>query len=148
MRPMDRELSALKLLDRLGSQLRDAREPEQALRVGLRETHEFFRAEQTCIARLLPGRAHADLILTRPADGEWDLDALSRFIRHERPPLRPGVLIGPLRRRGAAWGALAVTRRPQPLDREDDRLLQRISIALSREIERIDRDRILEVRGR
>src|SRR5580765_5317334 len=131
MRSMARELSALKLLDRLGSQLRGAREPEQALRVGLRETHDFFQAEQTCVARLLPGRTHADLLLTRPTDGEWDLDALTRFIRHERPPLRAGVLIGPLRRRGAAWGALAVTRRDPPLDREDGHLLVRITLALS-----------------
>jgi two-component system, NtrC family, sensor kinase len=148
MRSMDRELSALKLLDRLGSQLRDAREPEQALRVGLRETHDFFEADQACVARLLPGQTHADLVLTRPNDGEWDLDALTRFIRHERPPVRPDVLIGPLRRRGAAWGALAVGRRHRPLDRDDGRLLVRITLALSSAIERIDRDRILDVRGR
>src|SRR4029450_10077314 len=119
MRPMDREFSALKLLDRLGSQLRSAREPEQALRVGLRETHDFFQAAQTCIATLLPGKTHADLLLTRPTDGRWDLDTLSSFIRHERPPLRPGVLIGPLRRRGAAWGAVAVRREDPARGGED-----------------------------
>jgi len=148
MRPMAWELSALKVLDRLGSQLRDAHEPEQALRVGLRETHDFFEAEQTCVARLLPGRTLADLLLTRPGDGDWDLDALTRFIRHERPPMRPGVLIGPLRRHGAAWGALAVMRRHQPFGHEDGRLLVRITLALSSAIERIDRDRILGVRDR
>src|SRR4029453_8347469 len=148
MRAMDREFSALKLLDRLGSQLRSVREPEQALRVGLRETHDFFRAGQTCIATLLPGKTNADLLLTRPTDGQWDLDTLSRFIRHERPPLRPGVLLGPLRRRGAAWGALAVTRHDPTLDRDDARLLVRIALLLSNAIERIDRDRILDVRDR
>ena len=145
---MDREFSGLKLLDRLGSQLRGVREPEQALRVGLRETHEFFQAAQTCIATLTPGKTDADLLLTRPSDGQWDLDTLRRFIRHERPPLRPGVLIGPLRRRGAAWGALAVTRHHPALDRDDARLLVRIALALSSAIERIDRDRILDVRDR
>jgi signal transduction histidine kinase len=148
MQAADRELSALKLLDHLSVQLRDAREPEQALRVGLRETHDFFQARQTCIARLLPGRTCADLVLTRPTEGEWDLDTLTRFIRHERPPLRPGVLIGPLRRRGAAWGALAVMRHHPALDRDDARLLVRISLALSSAIERIDRDRLLDVRDR
>ena len=148
MQPLARELSALKLLDRLGSQLRGAREPEQALRVGLRETHEFFQAEQTCVARLLPGRTHVELRLARPTDGEWDLEALTRFIRHERPPLRPDVVIGPLRRRGAAWGALAVMRHHPPLDRDDGRLLVRITLALSSAIDRIDRDRILDVRHR
>ena len=148
MQPIERELSALKLLDRLGSQLRGVREPEQALRVGLRETHDFFDAQQTCVASLLPGRTQAELLLTRPVDGEWDLDALTRFIRHERPPVRPDVLIGPLRRRGAAWGALAVMRHHPPLDREDGRLLVRITHTLSAEIERIERDRILDVRDR
>src|SRR5919204_1748810 len=148
MQRIERELSGLKLLDRLGAQLRDAREPEQALRVGLRETHDFFQAEQTCIARLLPGRPRAELHLTRPADGQWDLEALTRFIRHERPPVRPDVLIGPLRRRRAAWGALAVMRHSRPLDREDGRLLVRITHALSDAIDRIDRDRILDVRDR
>src|SRR5262245_51954319 len=148
MRPKTWELSALKLLDRLGAQLREAHEPEQAPRVGLREAHDFFEAEQTCVARLLPGRTEADLLLTRPGDGDWDLDALTRFIRHERPPLRPGVLIGPLRRHDAAWGALAVMRRHQPFGREDGRLLVRITLALSSAIERIDRDRILGVRDR
>jgi signal transduction histidine kinase len=148
MQPMDREFSALKLLDRVGAQLRGAREPEQALRVGLRETHDFFQSEQTCIATLLPDKTSADLLLTRPAAGEWDLDALTRFIRHERPPLRPGVLIGPLRRRGAAWGALAVKRHDPALDRADARLLVRIALALSDAIQRIDRDRILDVRDR
>jgi signal transduction histidine kinase len=148
MQRIERELSGLKLLDRLGAQLRDAREPEQALRVGLRETHDFFQAEQTCIARLLPGRPRAELHLTRPADGQWDLEALTRFIRHERPPVRPDVLIGPLRRRRAAWGALAVMRHSRPLDREDGRLLVHITHALSEAIDRIDRDRILDVRDR
>src|SRR4030095_8251607 len=128
MRPMDREFSALKLLDRLGSQLRGVREPEQALRVGLRETHDFFQATQTSIAPLIPGKTNADLLLTRTTDGKWDLDTLSRFIRHERPPLRPGVLIGPLRRRGAAWGARGVTRYDPRLDRDDARLLVRIAL--------------------
>ncbi len=148
MQTVDREFSALKLLDRVGAQLRGAREPEHALRVGLRETHDFFQSEQTCVATLLPEKTTADLLLTRPASGEWDLDTLTRFIRHERPPLRPGVLIGPLRRRGAAWGALAVKRLDPALDRADARLLVRIALALSNAIERIDRDRTLDVRDR
>lgn len=148
MQSIERDLSALKLLDRLASQLSGAREPEQALRVGLRETHDFFEAEQTCVARLLPGRTQAELLLTRPLDGDWDLDALTRFIRHERPPVRPEVTIGPLRRRGAAWGALAVMRHHPPLDRDEGRLLVRITHTLSAAIERIERDRILGVRDR
>src|SRR5919204_82007 len=53
-----------------------------------------------------------------------------------------------LRDRRAAWGALAVMRHSRPLDREDGRLLVHITHALSEAIDRIDRDRILDVRDR
>src|SRR5205809_512163 len=84
----------------------------------------------------------------RPADVAWDRNVLTRFIRHERPPVRVGMLIAPLRRRGAAWGALAVMRHHPPFDREDGRLLVRFAAALSNAIDLIDRDRILGVRDR
>ena len=53
-----------------------------------------------------------------------------------------------LRRRGGAWGAIALIRPGLPYDREDRRLLTRIATALSGAIHRIDRDRLLGVRDR
>jgi signal transduction histidine kinase len=58
------------------------------------------------------------------------------------------MLIGTLRRRGGAWGAIALVRPGSPYDRADRRLMMRISAALSAAIHRIDRDRLLGVRDR
>ena len=146
MVPMERELAALKFLDGLGVQLRNVREPLQALRLTLRATREFFEAAQGCIAVFQAGWPQANLLLTLPRPASWDLDALTRFIRHEHPPVRPHMLLGPVRRRGGAWGAIAVMRERRPFDREDGRLLVRIAAALSDAIHQIDRDRIRDVR--
>jgi two-component system, NtrC family, sensor kinase len=145
---MERELAALKFLDGLGGQLRNVREPLQSLRLTLRGAREFFEAAQSCIAVLQAGRPHANLLITLPRHASWDLDALTRFIRHEHPPVRPHMLLGPVRRRGGAWGAIAIMRERRPFDREDGRLLVRIAAALSDAIHQIDRDRIRGVRDR
>jgi two-component system NtrC family sensor kinase len=148
MLPVERELAALKFLDALGAQLRDARETRNALRYALRDTREFFHATHACVAALRAGRPEADLLVTLPKDASWNLDVLTRFIRHEHPPVQPHMLIGPVRRRGGAWGAIALMRQGLPYDREDGRLLVRIATALSEAIHVIDRDRTLGVRDR
>jgi len=148
MLPSDRELAAFKFLDSLGAQLKDVREPRNALRYALRDTREFFQATHACIATLPAGQPEADLLLTLPKDANWNLEVLTRFIRHEHPPVQPHMLIGPVRRRGGAWGAIALIRQGLPYDREDGRLLVRIATALSEAIHAIDRDRILGVRDR
>ena len=148
MVPIERELAALKFLDALAAQLRGVRDAEQSLRIVLRSTREFFAALQGCIAALQPGRPQADPIVMLPKHGSWDIDALTRFIRHERPPVQPQMLIGPVRRRGGAGGAIAVMRDERPFDREDGRLLVRIAAVLSDAIHTIDRDRIRGVRDR
>jgi two-component system, NtrC family, sensor kinase len=145
---MERELAALKFLDGLGAQLRNVREPLQSLRLTLRSAREFFEAAHGCIAVVQPGHPHANLLVALPRVASWDLDALTRFIRHEHPPVQPHMLLGPVRRRGGAWGAIAVMRERRPFDREDGRLLVRIAAALSDAVHQIDRDRILDVRDR
>ena len=104
------ELSALKFLDRLQGHLKHVREPQKALRYALRETHEFFDASHGCIARLQPGRPHAEILFNIPKDGRWNLDALTLFIERRHPPVQQDVVMAPLKRRGGAWGALALSR--------------------------------------
>ena len=145
---VDRELAAFKFLDGLTAQLRHGREATQLLRLALRATREFFAAPQGCIAALQPDRRRLNLLVTQPRDASWDLDALSRFIRHERPPVQPHLLIGPVRRRAGAWGAMAVMRESRPFDHEDGRVLVRAAAILSDAIHAIDRERIRGVRDR
>jgi two-component system NtrC family sensor kinase len=143
-----RELAALRFIDGLSAHLKDVREPHKALRQTLRDTREFFQAAHGCIAAVGAGRSEADLLFTLPKQTDWDLGLLTRYIRHTYPPLEPGMLIGSVRRRGGAWGAMALAGPDHEFDREDRRLMARIAGVLSAAVHRIDRDRLLGVRDR
>src|SRR5713101_1840248 len=148
MLPLKRELAALKFLDGLAAHLKGVREPHKALRHALRDTREFFQATHGCIATLHAGRPEADLLFRLPKHADWDLGMLTRFIRHTHPPVQLDMLIAPVRRRGGAWGAIALIRPGLSYDREDRRLFTRVATALSGAIECLDHDRLLGVRDR
>jgi len=148
MLPVQRELAALKFIDGLSAHLQDVREPQKALRHTLRDTREFFQATHGCIATLRPGRSEADLLFALPKQADWDLGVLTRYIRHTHPPVQRDMLIGSVRRRGGAWGALALVAPGQAFDRDDRRLIARIAAVLSTAVHRIDGDRLLGVRDR
>jgi signal transduction histidine kinase len=114
----------------------------------LRDTREFFRGTHGCIATLRAGRSEANLLFTLPKQADWDLSVLTRYIRHTHPPVERSMLIGSVKRRGGAWGAIALVRPGHAFDREDRRLIARIAEALSAAVHRIDRDRLLGVRDR
>ena len=148
MLSVQRELAALKFLDELSAHLKDVREPHKALRHALRDTRDFFAAAHGCIATLRAGRPEADLLFALPKAADWDLAVLTRFIRHTNPPVQRDMLIGSVRRRGGAWGAIAVVAPGRAFDRDDRRLIARIATVLSAAVHRIDRDRLLGVRDR
>ena len=148
MLPVERELAALKFIDALSAHLTDVREPHKALRHALRDTREFFKAAQGCIATLRAGRSEPELLFTLPKQTVWDLGVLTRYIRHTHPPVQRDMLIGSVRRRVGAWGAIAVVRPGHTFDREDRRLIARVASELSAAVHRIDRDRLLGVRDR
>jgi signal transduction histidine kinase len=148
MMSVERELAALKFLDGLSGHLKDVREPHKALRHALRDTREFFQAAHGCIATLRPGHSEADLLFMLPKQTEWDRDALTRYIRHTHPPIQRDMAIGSVKRRGGAWGAIALVRPGHQFDREDRHLMGRIAAVLSLAVHRIDRDRLLGVRDR
>ena len=148
MVPVQRELAALKFIDGLSAHLKEVREPHKALRHALRDTREFFQAAHGCIAALRAGRPEADLVFTLPKQADWDLGVLTRYIRHTHPPVQRDMLIGSVRRRGGAWGAIALVGPGHDFDREDRRLIARIATVLSAAVHRIDRDRLLGVRDR
>jgi len=145
---VQRELACLKFIDGLSSHLREVREPHKALRHALRDTREFFRASHGCIATLRAGRPEADLLFALPKRTDWDLGVLTRYIRHTHPPVQRDMLIGSVRRRGGAWGAIALLAPDRDFDRDDRRLITRIAAVLSAAVHRIDRDRLLGVRDR
>ena len=148
MEPVERELAALKFIDGLTAHLIDVREPHKALRHAVRDSREFFNATHGCIAALRPGRPQADLLFTLPKKVDWDLGVLTRYIRHTHPPVQPDMLIGSVRRRGGAWGAIALAAPGRAFDREDRRLITRVAAVVSAAVHRIDRERLLGVRDR
>ena len=122
-----RELESLKFLDRLFTHLKRVQGSQKALRHVLRDAREMLEATHGCIAIVRDGGPRAQLLFAVPKDGDWDLDLLGRFIRHEHPPRKDDLLIAPLRRRGGAWAALAFMRRGRPFERHDSHLLGRIA---------------------
>ena len=64
----------------------------------------------TCSSRCQSGR-------------DWDLDVLTRYIRHTHLPVQRDMLIGSVRRRGGAWGAIAFVRPGHSFDRDDRHLI-------------------------
>src|SRR5262245_22022235 len=142
-----RELEFLKFLDNLSQYLRSTREPRKALAFALRESRAFFRASSGCIGVAEAGEEDARLFLAVPRNDGWDIRHIGGFIRHTRPPVRRDVMLAPIRRRGAAWGAMAF-RRSTPFDHDDSRLLARITAVVSDAIPSMDRERMLEVRDR
>jgi two-component system, NtrC family, sensor kinase len=152
MLPPSRELDFLKFLDTLSQYLRSTREPRKAMAFALREGRAVFGAVSGCIAVVEAGEPQARLLLALPGpeviNGGWDLDHIGRFIRHTRPPVRRDVMLAPIRRRGAAWGAMAFKRASPPFDHEDGRVLARITAVVSDAIQSMDRERMLEVRDR
>jgi two-component system, NtrC family, sensor kinase len=148
MLTLARELAAFKFIEGLSGLLKDVREPHKALRHALRDTREFFSAAHGCIATLRAGRSEAELLFTLPKGADWDLGVLTRYIRHTRPPVQRDMLIGSVRRRGGAWGAIALIGPDHEWDREDRRMIARIATVLSAAVHRIDRERLLGVRDR
>ena len=148
MKSGQRELAALKFIDGLSAHLREVREPHKAMRHALRDTREFFGAAHGCIATLRPGRPQADLLFTLPKHRDWELSILTQFIRHTHPPIQRDMLLGSVKRRGSAWGAIGLVAPGRSFDREDRRLIGRIAAVLSTAVHRIDRDRLLGVRDR
>src|SRR6185436_8908873 len=148
MSSVERELAALKFLDGLSTHLKDVREPHKALRHALRDTCEFFRARQGCIAVLHEGRSKADLLFSLPQAKEWERTVLAQYIRHTQAPLRRDMLIGSVLRRGGEWGAIALIAPGHTFDRDARNLMTRVAATLTTAIHRIDRDRLLDVRAR
>src|SRR4029450_7530874 len=122
MGSVEREIAALKFIDGLSAHLKDVGEPHKALRHALRDTREFFRASHARTATLRMGPSNAALLFTLQKHIGWDLSVLARYIRHTHPPVQPDMLMGAVRRRGGAWGAIALVAPGRAFDRDDRRL--------------------------
>jgi len=146
-REMD-ELRLLRFLNDLDSQLRPARDVERALKVAMRATAAFFAAPAACVAAVTPGSRAARLLVSDQRGKEWDLSTLAAFTRGEDHPAPSGLMLATIRRRGRAWGVLAVQHATGlPSSRERD-ALNRVVMVVNTCVAHIERERMLEVRAR
>jgi len=139
------------LLRRLGSftaQLRDVRDVDRVLALAVRTGMDFFRAPEGCAAVIPLGREEAEIAFPDPADRAWDRPMLTGFLRGHKVTVPPNLMLARLRRYGRMWGALAV-RSPGADFRWDARqAFSSIGSTVTQLIERIDDQRIREVRAR
>src|ERR1700748_2764540 len=110
MPALERELDALRFLDRLSSHLKHVQDPQHAVRYVLRETREILGASAGCVAVVQDRDPGAQLLVALARTGGWDFQLLARFIRVERPTRPDDLAIAPIRRRGEAWAAMAFMR--------------------------------------
>jgi hypothetical protein len=110
-------------------------------------TCEHFKASDACLAVLLPGRVQPELVSVIPRKGQWDLDLLTDFLRHQRVTFPRNMIMAPLSRRARSWAALGL-RRSGEFERHSQRALLKTARVISESIDVIDWHRIVEVRSR
>ena len=81
----DRELKLLRFLCQIDDRLNRVRDADGAIALGLRMVREFFEADASCLAVLLPGRDRVELRLRQPGDAVWDERRLIDFLNGVRP---------------------------------------------------------------
>jgi two-component system NtrC family sensor kinase len=145
---LDFEVRLYRHLNEVAAYLEASKDAMGAIRYSLRAARDFFDAAEACLATLLPGNDRPELDFVLPPGSVWDLDLLKGFLRGERPVIPKDVLLAKVRRRDRAWGAIALRRRAAPFSKTDVRALSLIAAEISRAVQRIDRDRLLEVRAR
>ena len=82
-----REFDLLRFLVSIDDRLDRVREIEDVLAVALRLSRDFFGADESCFAVLLPGRSRVRMRQRVPKSSHWEESLLAGFLRKERPDL-------------------------------------------------------------
>lgn len=130
------------------SQLRYAADPDKVLRHYLRATVDFMQADRGYVAALGVGDAPARCIFAQPSDTGVNLAFVTSLLRDEQCRIPSGTLCARITRRGRAWGMIVLERNDQRFPAGSPAGLAHIARALTENIERLDRERLSEVRGR
>lgn len=142
------ELRCLRQVSALASQFREGRDISKVLRATLRAGLELLGAKEGCVAILDPGKEQVETIFTLPQNSAWDREFLTSFIRGEDKPIPAQVALGRLRRHQRMWGVLAVRSSGTRFHWVHREALSTLSHAVNEVLERIDQERIREVRAR
>jgi signal transduction histidine kinase len=146
--PAEFELRCLRQVSALTSQFREGRDISKVLRATLRAGLDLLGAKEGCVAILDPGKEQAETIFTLPQNSNWDREFLTSFIRGGNHPIPAHIALGRLRRRQRMSGVLAVRSPGTRFHWAHREALSALSHAVNEVLERIDQERIREVRAR
>ena len=130
------------------SQLRHAGDPDKVLRHYLRAASDFMQADRGYVAALDVGDETARCIFAQPPDAAVNLALVMDLLRGKQCRIPAGTLCARISRRGRAWGMMVLERDDRGFADGSPRGLAHIARALTENIERLDRERLSEVRGR
>ena len=129
-------------------QYRDGRDPEKILRGALRLGMELFDAHEGCVAALQPGSTEARIQQSFPEGAAWDRRLLAGFLRGDKVPVPPDMMLARIRRHGRMWGVLAVRSEEEDYFWDARQAFSTIGGLANELIEQADLHRIREVRAR
>lgn len=143
-----RELHLFRFLAELEGRLDSTRDVRDALRVAVRLTRRFFDAHASCAAFLTPERDAVRLEAPHPKDSTWDQQMITDFMLKRRPRVPGSVLLAPVERRGRTWAAIALERSEPEFGADAVVEAKRISQTISKLVQRIDKERVADIRLR
>jgi signal transduction histidine kinase len=118
------------------------------LRHYLRAAVDFMHADRGYVAALGVGDETARGIFTQPPGAAPDLALVTTLLRGEQRAIPAGTLCARVNRRGRAWGMMVLERSAGSFPDGSPRALGHIARVASETIERLDRERLSEVRAR
>jgi len=130
------------------SQLRNAGDPDKVLRHYLRAAVDYMQADRGYVAALGVGDETARGIFAQPPGAAPDLALVTALLRGEQHAIPAGTLCARINRRGRAWGMMVLERSAGGFPEGSPRALGHIARVASETIERLDRERLSEVRAR
>jgi two-component system NtrC family sensor kinase len=142
------ELRLLQGIVSMGARFREGRDADKVLRDGLKLAMETFDAAAGCVATVPPGHYEAELHYASPRETGWDRHLLAGFVRGEKVPVPSDEMFARVRRRARMWGILAVRAPGRTFGWEERRALSAIASAVTDIAQRMDQERIREVRSR
>jgi two-component system NtrC family sensor kinase len=142
------EIRYFRQLEALGRQLKQGRDVFKVTRAALRTGLELLGAGEGCVALLTPSKPQIELPFSAPRDANWDRELLTSFIRGGEDPIPPNLALGRIRRRGRMWGVLAVRSPTGAFTWRHRDALSAIAALANEALDRIDQERIREVRAR
>jgi two-component system, NtrC family, sensor kinase len=136
-----------RFLNRTSAYLKSSRDLDAALRHYVRESAEYFGAEEAALIVLEPGRARPEILFAQPAEATWDLAFFEALIRKRHPRFPRGTICASVPRRERSWGVVVLRRAPV-FERWAERGIARVADEMATLVERLDKERLAEVRAR